>query len=133
MGNHKEKNNDTNKVTETRGRGGDCPSNQMQQHQLHCRHRHNQNDDTSVEYDVGSSDQSGGSGQHGSALGVVDGDGVSVVEKAVFRKARQLLDMGAIYRLVVYIYAERKLLVFFGIHFVSTMIIWGKCYCFCEL
>ena len=48
------------------------------------------------------------------------------IEKAVFSKARQLLDMGKMYRSAVYIYAERKLLVFFGIHFMATMIIWGK-------
>ena len=51
------------------------------------------------------------------------------IEKAVFSKARQLLDMGKMYRSVVYIYAERKLLVFFGIHFMATMIIWGKFPC----
>ena len=47
-------------------------------------------------------------------------------EKSVFRKARQLLDMGNFYRGIIYIYAERKLLVFFGIHFMATMIVWGK-------
>ena len=46
--------------------------------------------------------------------------------QAVFKKARQLMNPSPLYRWIMYLYAERKLVVFFGIHFVSTMIIWGK-------
>ena len=47
-------------------------------------------------------------------------------ERAVFQKARQYLLPGPFYRAIVHLYAERKLLVFFCIHFVSTMVVWGK-------
>jgi hypothetical protein len=46
-------------------------------------------------------------------------------ERAVFQKARHYLLPGPFYRAIVHLYAERKLLVFFWIHFVSTMIVWG--------
>jgi hypothetical protein len=46
-------------------------------------------------------------------------------DQALFKKARQLLNTGCFYRSIMQLYAERKLVVFFGIHFVSTMIIWG--------
>lgn len=49
---------------------------------------------------------------------------------AVFKKARQLLNPSLFYRTIVYLFAERKMVVFFGIHLVSTLIIWGK---FCLL
>ena len=47
-------------------------------------------------------------------------------ERAVFQKARHYLLPGPFYRAIVHLYAERKLLVFFCIHFVSTMVVWGK-------
>jgi hypothetical protein len=47
-------------------------------------------------------------------------------ERAIFQKARHYLLPGPFYRAIVYLYAERKLLVFFWIHFISTMVIWGK-------
>jgi hypothetical protein len=46
--------------------------------------------------------------------------------QALFKKARQFINPSPLYRWIMYLYAERKLVVFFGIHFVSTMIIWGK-------
>jgi hypothetical protein len=47
-------------------------------------------------------------------------------ERDLFEKARQFLSPSAFYRVIVYLYAERKLMVFFWIHFVGTMVVWGK-------
>jgi hypothetical protein len=47
-------------------------------------------------------------------------------ERAVFHKARHYLLPGPFYRAIVHLYADRKLLVFFWIHFMSTIIVWGK-------
>lgn len=44
----------------------------------------------------------------------------------LFKKARQFLDPSNFYRTIMYLFAERKLIVFFGIHFVSTMIVWSE-------
>lgn len=55
------------------------------------------------------------------ALNVLSKD----VSQALFIKARKLLNPGIFFRWVIHLYAERKMIVFFGIHFVSTMIIWG--------
>jgi nitric oxide reductase large subunit len=44
--------------------------------------------------------------------------------KSLFRHAYQYLKPGALLRAVVYIYGERKLFVFFMLHFVATMITW---------
>jgi len=46
--------------------------------------------------------------------------------KSLFQKAYEYLSPGCTFRSTVYLYAERKLLVFFLIHFVCTMIIWSK-------
>jgi superfamily II DNA helicase RecQ len=46
-------------------------------------------------------------------------------ERDLFEKARQFLSPSAFYRFIVYLYAERKLVVFFWIHFVGTMVVWG--------
>ena len=47
-------------------------------------------------------------------------------ERAVFKKARKYLKPGPFYEKIVHLYAERKLLVFFWVHFMGTMVIWGK-------
>lgn len=47
-------------------------------------------------------------------------------ERAIFQKARQYLNPGCFFRSIVYFYAERKIIVFFWIHFVCTLVIWGK-------
>jgi hypothetical protein len=47
-------------------------------------------------------------------------------ERVIFNAAQRLLKPGAFYRYVIHLYAERKLLVFFSIHFIATMIIWCK-------
>ena len=47
------------------------------------------------------------------------------VEKVIFRKARQYLNPGPLYRYFVYLFAERKLLVFFWAHLMSTLVVWG--------
>ena len=47
-------------------------------------------------------------------------------ERSVFQKARQYLNPGPSFRLTTYLYAERKLLIFFLVHFVCTMVIWCK-------
>ena len=46
--------------------------------------------------------------------------------KSLFEKVYQYVKPSPFFRFVVYLYAERKLLVFFWIHFVCTMIIWGQ-------
>lgn len=46
--------------------------------------------------------------------------------KELFAKARHLLCPTAFYRQITYLYAERKLMVFFLVHLVSTLIIWCK-------
>ena len=43
---------------------------------------------------------------------------------SLFNKAYEYLNPGCSFRSVVHLYAERKLLVFFLIHFACTMIIW---------
>lgn len=48
-------------------------------------------------------------------------------EKALFDKARQYLNPGIYFRFFTYLYAERKLLTFFWVHFIATMTVWGKC------
>lgn len=45
-------------------------------------------------------------------------------EREFFQKARKCLAPGALFRNIVRLYAERKLIVFFWIHFTSTMIVW---------
>jgi hypothetical protein len=45
-------------------------------------------------------------------------------ERDFFRKARNCLDPGGLFRLIVHFYAERKMIIFFWIHFASTLIIW---------
>jgi hypothetical protein len=47
-------------------------------------------------------------------------------EQLLFEKARELLKPGRLSRFVTYLYAERKLLVFFLVHFICTIIIWSK-------
>lgn len=43
----------------------------------------------------------------------------------LFQKSYEFIKPGAFFRFVVNFYAERKLLVFFWMHFVATMIVWG--------
>ncbi|CAJ1964502.1 unnamed protein product [Cylindrotheca closterium] len=45
--------------------------------------------------------------------------------KELFQKARILLNPSAFLRSATYLYAERKLLVFFLVHFVCTLVIWA--------
>lgn len=47
--------------------------------------------------------------------------------RVLFKKSYEYIRPGPFLRFAVKFYAERKLLVFFWIHFVATMIIWGKC------
>mmetsp|Transcript_21141 Transcript_21141/g.51988 ORF Transcript_21141/g.51988 Transcript_21141/m.51988 type:complete len:329 (+) Transcript_21141:26-1012(+) len=54
-------------------------------------------------------------------------DEVSISDvKDLFHKARLLLCPTKFYRQITYLYAERKLMVFFLVHLVSTLIIWCK-------
>jgi hypothetical protein len=46
--------------------------------------------------------------------------------RELFKKSYEYIKPGPFFRFVVNFYAERKLFVFFWIHFVTTMIIWGK-------
>lgn len=46
-------------------------------------------------------------------------------EREIFTKAREYLNPGWLFRLVMRLYAERKLVVFFWLHFFSTLVIWG--------
>lgn len=45
-------------------------------------------------------------------------------ERNVFQKARHYLNPGACFRCTTYLFAERKLFIFFLVHFMCTMIIW---------
>ena len=47
-------------------------------------------------------------------------------ERLIFNKAGQFLKPGPFFRLVTYLYAERKMVVFFLIHLTCTLIVWGK-------
>jgi hypothetical protein len=58
--------------------------------------------------------------------GDTDDEDTSGVEE-LFQKARHLLCPSTFYRHITYLYAERKLVVFFLVHFVSTLIIWCEC------
>lgn len=45
--------------------------------------------------------------------------------QGLFQKARQVLSPSRLFGSILYLFAERKLLVFFGMHFVATMVIWS--------
>jgi hypothetical protein len=47
-------------------------------------------------------------------------------ERALFRKAREHLDPGPVFRFVTYFYAERKMAVLLLMHAVCTLVVWGK-------
>lgn len=55
----------------------------------------------------------------------VDSD-AALKEKAIFDKARHYLNPGMFFRFFTYLYAERKLLTFFCVHFVITLVVWGE-------
>lgn len=46
--------------------------------------------------------------------------------RSLFHRAYLLLNPSALFRFATYLFAERKLVVFFWMHFLSTMIIWRK-------
>ena len=46
-------------------------------------------------------------------------------EKELFQKARQYLNPGRFFRLVTFLFAERKLLTFFWVHAIATLVVWG--------
>jgi hypothetical protein len=48
-------------------------------------------------------------------------------EKEIFDKVRQYLRPGPWFRFITYLYAERKLVIFFLVHFMATMITWSEC------
>lgn len=48
------------------------------------------------------------------------------MEKDIFNKARQYLNPGPVLRFFVYLYAERKLLTFFWVHCIATLVVWGE-------
>ncbi|CAB9516820.1 oxidase homolog protein [Seminavis robusta] len=45
-------------------------------------------------------------------------------EQELFARARSYLNLGRCYRIFTFLFAERKLVVFFWVHFMCTMIIW---------
>lgn len=47
-------------------------------------------------------------------------------EKEIFERARHYLNLGPAYRIFTHLFAERKLLIFFWVHFICTIVIWGK-------
>jgi len=48
-------------------------------------------------------------------------------EQALWKTAEEfLLRPTSLFRWITYLYAERKLVVFFWVHFVTTIVIWGK-------
>lgn len=53
-------------------------------------------------------------------------------ELAFFRKAKELVRPGRLFRFVTSVYADRKLLVFLWIHCVCTLVVWGESISACE-
>lgn len=47
-------------------------------------------------------------------------------ERAIFQRASELLQPGPFFRLSTYLYAERKLYVFFFVHLMCTIVVWCK-------
>jgi hypothetical protein len=45
-------------------------------------------------------------------------------ERLFFQKARDCLAPGALFRYIIHFYTERKIVIFFWIHFATTLIIW---------
>ena len=61
------------------------------------------------------------------AMSSINDDEPAVYDtKGLFQKARILLNPSALFRGMTYLYAERKLMVFFLVHLVATLVIWGK-------
>lgn len=56
----------------------------------------------------------------------VNSDSSRINVKCLFKKAYEYLNPGKTFRAAVYLFAERKLMVFFLLHFAATMIIWRK-------
>jgi hypothetical protein len=87
--------------------------------------------ETEIEFDEGVQFDQGSKGfTHMTASGS-NSKGSSIASSIdttadLFNRTRLLLNPSAFYRKMMYLYAERKLVVFFGIHFVSTMIVWSK-------
>lgn len=47
-------------------------------------------------------------------------------ERDIFDKARHYLNPGPVLRFAIYLFGERKLLTFFCVHFMCTMVIFGR-------
>lgn len=47
-------------------------------------------------------------------------------ERDIFDKARQYLNPGPVLRYAIYLFSERKLLTFFLVHFVCTLVVFGR-------
>lgn len=47
-------------------------------------------------------------------------------DKALFASAKKHLPPGLFFRLIMWLYAERKMVMLSLMHFVATMVIWGK-------
>ena len=56
----------------------------------------------------------------------VNSDSSRTNVKRLFKKAYEYLNPGKTFRAAAYLFAERKLMVFFLVHFAATMIIWRK-------
>jgi hypothetical protein len=48
------------------------------------------------------------------------------IERDIFHNARQYLKSGPLLRRAIHLYGERKLLTFFYVHTMCTMVIWGE-------
>lgn len=59
-----------------------------------------------------------------SSTSSISGKDSSQDDRAVFEKARNLLNPSRFFRWVTYLYAQRKMNIFFFIHFTSTIVIW---------
>ena len=60
----------------------------------------------------------------GSSTSSISGNRYSHHDRAVFEKARNLLNPSRFFRWIIYLYAQRKMNIFFFIHFASTIVIW---------
>lgn len=72
-----------------------------------------------------SSSSVGSTGSSSSEDGLEPSPDEENAEREIFHKARHYLNPGPLLRSTIYLFGERKLLTFFCVHFVCTMVIWA--------
>eukprot|EP00984_Skeletonema_dohrnii_P017370 scaffold7892_cov77-Skeletonema_dohrnii-CCMP3373.AAC.2 len=65
--------------------------------------------------------------QQSAAVNVVLQGKDSVMEGTVFDDAKQMMSFSRVFRFVIWLYSERKMILLALSHFVATMVIWGEC------